>query len=152
MSYTARPAAIDDVLVIARFNLAMAEETEGKQLDPATLQAGVRQVFAKPNHGRYLVAQAEDGQVVGSLMITYEWSDWRNGQVWWIQSVYVDPGHRRRGVFKLLYRAVRELGEQAGGVCGYRLYVERDNARAQETYRTLGMSQTPYLVYEDMDT
>lgn len=149
--YTARPATIHDAEVIARYNLAMAKETEGKELDPGTLTAGVRRVFDEPGHGRYLVAEAEQGEVVGCLMITYEWSDWRNGQVWWVQSVYVHPEHRRRGVFKLLYGAVRSLGERTGGVCGYRLYVERDNDRAQQTYRTLGMTPTPYLIYEDLD-
>lgn len=151
MTYTTRPATIDDAPTIARFNLAMAQETEGKALDPATLEAGVRRVFDQPGHGRYLVAESDQNAVVGCLMITYEWSDWRNGQVWWVQSVYVDPAHRRRGVFKQLYHAVRELGESTQGVCGYRLYVERENTRAQQTYRQLGMSQTPYLIYEDMD-
>lgn len=153
--YTARPATVDDAPVIARFNQAMAQETEGKALDLATLVAGVRRVFDEPAHGRYLVAEsgpgsAKPGEVVACLMITYEWSDWRNGQVWWIQSVYVHPEHRRRGVFKLLYATVRGLGQAAGGVCGYRLYVEQDNARAQQTYKNLGMSPTAYLVYEDM--
>ncbi len=149
--YITRPAIVEDAQTIARYNLAMAEETEGKTLDLETLTDGVRRVFAEPGHGRYLVAESEQGEVVGCLLITYEWSDWRNGQVWWVQSVYVHPGHRRRGVFKKLYAAVRALGESTGGVCGYRLYVERDNARAQQTYRGLGMSATPYLIYEDMD-
>ena len=148
--YSTRPATIDDAEVIARYNGAMALETEDKALDAETLLAGVRRVFDEPGHGRYIVAEAEAGGVVGCLLITYEWSDWRNGQVWWVQSVYVHPDHRRRGVFKRLYAAVRELGAAAGGVCGYRLYVERDNARAQETYRQLGMSPTPYLMFEDM--
>lgn len=149
--YTTRPAQSDDAEAIARFNQAMALETEHKTLDPATLRRGVQRLFDEPSHGRYLVAESEQGEVVGCLMITYEWSDWRDGQIWWIQSVYVDPGHRRRGIFKKLYHAVRELGSEAGGVCGYRLYVERDNARAQQTYASLGMEQTPYLVYESMD-
>jgi len=150
--YTARPATADDADAIARFNQAMAKETEGKSLDLATLGPGVQQVFDTPSHGRYLVATSNDtGQVVGCLLITYEWSDWRNGQVWWVQSVYVHPEHRRRGVFKLLYQAVRDLGKQTGGVCGYRLYVERDNARAQQTYLNLGMSPTAYLIYEDLE-
>lgn len=151
MTYTTRPATIEDAPTIALFNLAMAQETEGKALDPATLEAGVRRVFDQPSHGRYLVAESDQNVVVGCLLVTYEWSDWRNGQVWWVQSVYVDPAHRRRGVFKRLYQAVRELGASVGGVCGYRLYVERENTRAQQTYRRLGMSQTPYLVYEQMD-
>jgi ribosomal protein S18 acetylase RimI-like enzyme len=151
MNYTTRPAVTDDAETIARFNQAMALETENKTLDLAVLRPGVERVFDEPSHGRYVVAQAEDGRVVGCLMISYEWSDWRNAQVWWIQSVYVHPEHRRRGVFKLLYRSVRAMGDAAGGVCGYRLYVERDNANAQRTYEDLGMSQTHYLLYEDMD-
>lgn len=146
--YTTRPATIDDAPVIAAYNRAMARETEHKELDPDTLLAGVRAVFDQPGHGRYLVAQDAGGVVVGCLMITFEWSDWRNGRFWWIQSVYVHPEHRRRGVFRLLYQAVRELGEAEGGVCGYRLYVERDNHAAQQTYRTLGMTGTGYLLFE----
>jgi len=151
MSYTTRIATMNDAAVIARFNRAMAAETEGKTLNPDTLIAGVQSLLNEPAHGRYLVAVSETGDVVGCLMITYEWSDWRNGQIWWIQSVYVDPGHRRRGVFKQLYAAVLKLGKQTGGVCGYRLYVESDNTPAQATYRELGMSQTPYLIYEAID-
>ncbi|MFN3166566.1 MAG: GNAT family N-acetyltransferase [Phycisphaeraceae bacterium] len=150
MSYTTRPAVTDDTEVIARYNQAMAKETEGKSLSLGTLSAGVRRVFDEPAHGRYLVAEDGSGLVVGCLLITYEWSDWRNGQVWWVQSVYVHPEHRRRGVFKKLYAEVRRLGDAAGGVCGYRLYVERDNRRAQQTYQQLGMSPTPYLLFEDM--
>jgi len=150
MTYTTREATIDDAPLIARFNRAMALETEGKTLDPATLAAGVRRVLVEPGHGRYLVAAAADGQVVASLMITYEWSDWRDGQVWWVQSVYVTPEHRRRGVFKRMYADVVRLGRQTGGVCGYRLYVERDNAAAQRAYEKLGMQAAPYLIYEAM--
>ena len=150
MPYTARPAAPDDAPAIARYNQAMALETESKALDIDTLTTGVQRVFDEPKHGRYLVAESEAGETIACLMITYEWSDWRAGQVWWIQSVYVDPAHRRKGVFKLLYNKVRELGEQDGGVCGYRLYVEQDNTRAQKTYEGLGMTRAPYLVYEDL--
>jgi len=150
MHYTTRPATIDDADTIARFNQAMAHETEGKSLDLATLTAGVRCVFTEPGHGRYLVATTDAGRVVACLLITYEWSDWRNGQVWWVQSVYVDPEHRRRGVFKRLYRAVQELGQSTGGVCGYRLYVDQHNHHAQQTYQRLGMTPTTYLVYEQM--
>lgn len=149
--YTTRPATPDDASTIARYNQAMAQETEGKTLGLDTLGPGVQRVFDEPAHGRYLVAQSDQGEVVGCLMITYEWSDWRNAQVWWVQSVYVHPEHRRQGIFKMLYEAVRNLGEQTGGVCGYRLYVERDNTRAQQTYEGLGMKKTPYLMYEDLD-
>lgn len=146
--YTTRRATIDDAPVIAGYNQAMARETEHKELDLAVLLPGVRSVFEHEGHGRYLVAQDDAGRVVGCLLITFEWSDWRNGRFWWIQSVYVHPEHRRRGVFRLMYEAVRELGAAEGGVCGYRLYVERDNHTAQQTYRRLGMTGTPYLVYE----
>lgn len=149
--YTTRPAVPEDVQMIARYNQAMAMETEAKKLALDTLVKGVTRVFDEVNHGRYLVAESSDGKVVGCLMITYEWSDWRNAQVWWIQSVYVHPEHRRQGVFKLLYHAVREMGE-AASVCGYRLYVERDNDRAQRTYERLGMTQTPYLLFEDLES
>lgn len=150
--YTTRLAHKNDAPTIARYNQAMATETEGKALDLETLHQGVQRVFDEPAHGRYLVAESSQGQVVGCLMITYEWSDWRNDQVWWIQSVYVHPEHRRKGIFKQLYQAVRDLGEQVGGVCGYRLYVERENTRAQQTYEGLGMKQAPYLMYEDLGT
>jgi ribosomal protein S18 acetylase RimI-like enzyme len=148
--YTTRPAVAEDAETIARYNQAMALETEGKTLDLDTLSRGVQRVFNEPAHGRYLVAESAAGEVVACLMITYEWSDWRCAQVWWVQSVYVHPEHRRQGIFKKLYRAVRAMGEQAGGVCGYRLYVEQDNTRAQQTYEGLGMSQTHYLLYEDL--
>ena len=147
--YTIRPAVPEDAQTIAQYNQAMALETEGKTLAIDTLTQGVQRVFDEPSHGRYLVAQSSKGEVVGCLLITYEWSDWRNAQVWWVQSVYIHPGHRRQGVFKLLYQSVREMGEQAG-VCGYRLYVERDNDRAQRTYEKLGMRLTPYLLFEDL--
>ncbi|MEM6506084.1 MAG: N-acetyltransferase [Planctomycetota bacterium] len=148
--YTTRPATPADADIIARYNQAMAQETENKALSLEVLGPGVRRVFNEPSQGRYLVAVSDAGEVVGCLLITYEWSDWRNAQVWWVQSVYVHPEHRRRGVFGLLYQAVRELGESVGGVCGYRLYVERDNTRAQRTYEGLGMNQTAYLMYEDL--
>lgn len=150
--YTTRSAVPDDAETIALYNQAMAKETEGKALGLNILRPGVQRVFDEPAHGRYLVAEAGKGQVVGCLLITYEWSDWRNAQIWWIQSVYVHPEHRRQGIFKQLYNAVRELGEQAGGVCGYRLYVERDNAKAQQAYEGLGMQQAAYLFYEDLGT
>lgn len=150
MPYSARPAVIDDARIIAQFNQAMAQETEGKSLDLTTLDEGVQGVFDEPSHGRYLVAESETGDVVGCLLITYEWSDWRSGQVWWVQSVYVQPDHRRRGVFKLLYKKVKALGAADGGVCGYRLYVEKDNTNAQQTYKGLGLTPTPYLLFEDM--
>ena len=127
----------------------MAEETEDKTLDPETVQAGVRSLFDDASHGFYLVAVREE-EVVGSLMITTEWSDWRNGLFWWIQSVYVRPSARRSGVYTALHRAVRSRAEDADEVCGLRLYVERDNEAAQEAYDALGMTETSYRMYEEM--
>jgi len=150
MPYTTRPAVPEDAPMIAAFNAAMALETESLNLDAATLAAGVRAVFENPGRGAYTVATDESGAVVGCLMVTYEWSDWRNGMFHWVQSVYVHPDHRRRGVFAMLYRAVQEAGARAGNVCGIRLYVERENAAAQKTYQSLGMSVTHYLVCEEM--
>lgn len=125
----------------------MALETEGLGLDPATVEAGIRHVMQEPALGFYLVAQALE-ETVGCLMVTMEWSDWRNSRFWWIQSVYVRPEFRRRGVFRELYRAVNQRAKARGGVCGIRLYVEHRNQEAQSTYRSLGMLETGYLVYE----
>lgn len=147
MQITVREAAPEDVDAIAAGNARMAVETEGRTLDPAVLNPGVRALFDDAAKGRYWVAEAED-RVVGQLMITWEWSDWRNGTMWWIQSVYVDPAFRRRGVFSSLYRHVERLAADDPDCCGLRLYVERDNARAQQTYAALGMDVAGYLVME----
>jgi len=144
-----RRATIDDAETLARFNEAMAEETEDKALDPETVRAGVRAVFDTPTQAFYLVAERKE-TVVGSLMITTEWSDWRNADVWWIQSVYVRPPARRTGVYTALHREVRRRARRANDVCGLRLYVEQDNATARAAYETLGMSEPPYRMYEEM--
>ena len=144
-----RVATPDDAATLVEFNVAMARETESKQLLPEVIGAGVRALLANPACGFYVVAE-EDGRLVGSLMITKEWSDWRNGDFWWIQSVYVRPEARRRGVFRSLYRHVQALAAADPGVCGFRLYVERENAAAQETYGALGMKPTRYLVFEEL--
>jgi ribosomal protein S18 acetylase RimI-like enzyme len=136
-----------DAPLLAEFNRAMAFETEGKRLLPEVIGAGVRRMLSDPALGFYLVAESGD-RVVGCLMITTEWSDWRNGQFWWIQSVYVPPEWRRRGVFGALYRHVSELASERPGVCGFRLTVEKENAGAQGTYRSLGMVETDYRVME----
>jgi ribosomal protein S18 acetylase RimI-like enzyme len=141
-----RPATPADAATIAAYNAAMALETEHKRLDPATLRAGVEWAIAHPEAARYFLADI-DGQVVAQLMITFEWSDWRNAMFWWVQSVYVHPDFRSRGVFATLHRHVEGLARQARA-CGLRLYVEKDNTRAQEVYRRLGMSDAGYLVYE----
>jgi ribosomal protein S18 acetylase RimI-like enzyme len=138
-----------DVPLLVVFNCAMALETEGKELLPEVIGAGVRALLANPAAGFYVVAES-DGRVVGALLITKEWSDWRNGTFWWIQSVYVRPELRRQGVYKTLYRHVQEMAAKDPGVCGFRLYVERENARAQSTYASLGMKETHYRVFEEL--
>jgi len=142
-----RAAAPRDAPQLIEFNRAMAEETENRVLDAATVSAGVRALLARPELGFYLVAE-DGGRLAGALMVTVEWSDWRNGLFWWIQSVYVRPAQRRRGVYRRLYRHVQGLAEARPDICGLRLYVERDNRPAQQTYEALGMSPTPYLIYE----
>lgn len=146
---TIRRATVDDAETLARFNEAMAEETENKTLNPDTVRAGVRAVFDKPEQAFYLVA-VRGSTIVGSLMITTEWSDWRNADFWWIQSVYVRPEARRTGVYTALHRDVRRRARDADDVCGLRLYVERDNAAAQAAYEELGMDEPPYRMYEEM--
>ena len=140
-------ATTEDVAAITQFNIAMAAETEDLALDPQTVHAGVAAVVSDDRRGFYLVARS-DGKAVGSLMITYEWSDWRNGNLWWIQSVYVVPSARKQGIFRLLYDNVISLAKQSGDAAGVRLYVEKDNRGAQEVYRKLGMSETAYRVFE----
>jgi GNAT superfamily N-acetyltransferase len=124
----------------------MAVETENKTLDREVLSAGVQVVLDEPERGFYLIAE-RDGEAVGSLLVTYEWSDWRNGDFFWIQSVYVTPAARRTGVFRALYAAVEQRARDAGAV-GLRLYVEHENARAQQTYEGLGMHRCHYHMYE----
>jgi GNAT superfamily N-acetyltransferase len=144
-----RRAVPADADALADFNIAMARETEGKRLIPAVVGAGVRRMLAEPALGFYLVAEAQ-GEVIGGLMVTTEWSDWRNGRFWWIQSVYVRPQWRRHGVFRSLYAHLGEAAAREPDVCGFRLYVERENANAQATYRSLGMDGTDYLLFEQL--
>jgi len=147
MTLTIRRADPRDAAMIAEFNRRMARETEHKALDPAVLGRGVARVFTDPARGFYLAAEA-DCEVVGQLMVTYEWSDWRDGWFWWVQSVYVREDHRRHGVFRALYAELTRQARSAGDVVGVRLYVEKDNARAQATYQHLGMGDAGYLVWE----
>ena len=143
-----RLAGAGDARTLAGFNRAMALETEAKALAHDVALGGVEAALRDSVHGFYVVA--ESGQeIVGALLVTYEWSDWRNGRIWWIQSVYVRPEHRRRGVYRALHEFVRDRARRTGGVVGLRLYVERENAAAQRAYAALGMSRTPYLVYEE---
>ena len=133
---------------IAGFNRAMARETEGRDLDPERLARGVAAALEDPERARYWMAEV-DGESVGSLMITPEWSDWRNGTFWWIQSVYVVPEARRSGVFRTLYESLRKRARVAEGVCGLRLYVDRENRSARAVYEAMGMVRTDYLLYEE---
>jgi ribosomal protein S18 acetylase RimI-like enzyme len=143
-----RPAERRDIAAIAEWNMAMAWETEQKRLDSQVLLRGVTAVLDEPRRGFYMVAEL-DGQAAGCLLVTYEWSDWRDGDFWWIQSVYVTPEARRGGVFRAMYAEVALRAKQAGAV-GLRLYVETENLRAQKTYRELGMEQCHYFMYEQM--
>ena len=147
MSLIVREAHARDAHVIADYNTRLARESEDKCLEPDTIAAGVRALLDRPEHGQYFVAE-RDGKIVGQLLITYEWSDWRNGLFWWIQSVYVPAECRRSGVFSELYRHVTELAKESSEVCGVRLYVEGENTRAQHPYHALGMSDTGYQVME----
>jgi GNAT superfamily N-acetyltransferase len=142
-----RAATAADVEFLVDGNARMAWETEGLTLDRERLRAGVAAVFAESGRGFYLIAEL-DGIAIGQMMITYEWSDWRNGVFWWIQSVFTLPEWRGRGAFKALYAAVEEMGRKQGDVCGLRLYVEAHNAAAQETYKRCGMSETVYRMFE----
>jgi ribosomal protein S18 acetylase RimI-like enzyme len=146
---TVRSATPDDAERLARFNAAMAEETEDKALDLDTVRAGVEGMFDDPSRGFYLVA-VRDETIVGALMVTTEWSDWRNGVFWWIQSVYVRPQARRTGVYTALHRDVRTRARADDEVCGLRLYVERGNETARKTYEALGMTETSYRMYEEV--
>jgi len=146
-SPTVRPARESDLERLVGFNLAMARETEDHGLDERVLREGVRRALRDPERGSYTVAEL-DGEVVGCLLVTREWSDWRDGWWWWIQSVYVAPGARRRGVYRALHQGVLAAAAAAGDVCGVRLYVETENRTAQATYGELGMRQARYLMFE----
>ena len=138
----------DDAETIAKFNRNMAIETENKDLDENVVNSGVLTMLENPNLGFYLIAE-DNNKIVGSLMITTEWSDWRNAQYWWIQSVYVMPMFRKQGIYRSLYEHVKMMASERKDVFGFRLYVEKHNREAQETYRRLGMSETEYFMYEE---
>jgi GNAT superfamily N-acetyltransferase len=148
MPLTIRPAALPDLDFIVDGNRRLADESEGVSLDETTLRSGVRALLDDRAKGRYWIA-ARDGEPVGQVLITYEWSDWRNRFVWWVQSVYVVPAERGRGVFRALYQHVRReaIAENAGGL---RLYVDNTNTRAQAVYAAVGMRGDHYRVFEDM--
>lgn len=147
MSIVVRGAVRADVPALLEFNLAMALETEAKALDPAVLERGVSAVFDDARRGFYLVAIDGDA-VVGGLMVTYEWSDWRSGDWWWIQSVFVRETHRRMGAYKALHAEVERRARAAPNAVGIRLYVENENLNAQHTYRAMGMSRSPYQLFQ----
>lgn len=143
-----RPATLDDLETIVSFNVAMAEETEGKKLDREVHTEGARLALTDKARSAYYLAEI-DGRIAGQTMVTFEWSDWRSGFFWWIQSVYVHPDFRRQGVFKTLYQHIQQLAKSKPDVCGIRLYVYHKNKRAIETYQHLGMTLTDYLVCEE---
>jgi ribosomal protein S18 acetylase RimI-like enzyme len=147
MPIVIRRAGPADAELVVDFNRRLAEESEGLTLDPALLTEGVAQALADSQKGHYFLA-SDAGQVVGQMMITTEWSDWRNGWFWWIQSVYVRADARRRGVFRSLFENVGQAARQDPSVIGLRLYVERENHVAQQTYRRMGMKDTDYFVLE----
>ena len=143
-----RQATPDDLLTVVSFNRAIAEETEGKTLDAQVVTEGVRTALGDPARSLYFMAECNN-RVVGQTMVTFEWSDWRNGYFWWIQSVYVAPDSRRRGVFRALYKHIQDLAKGQTNVCGIRLYVYNKNERALQTYRDLGMTVTDYWLCEE---
>ena len=143
-----RIAIAEDAHSLVEFNQAMALETEGKRLDSATLSRGVTAVFGDEKKGFYVVAET-DSRIVGGLMVTYEWSDWRNAWFWWIQSVYILPEARGQRVYSKLYDFVKAKAAEQGNICGFRLYVENDNFHAQKVYDAVGMHASHYLMYEE---
>ncbi|MCA9054945.1 MAG: GNAT family N-acetyltransferase [Planctomycetaceae bacterium] len=142
-----RAAIACDREVLVDFNCRLADETEQKTLDRDTVTRGVQAALDDPNKARYFVA-CDGERVVGQVMHTWEWSDWRNGVFWWLQSVYVHPDYRGRGVFRRLFEHVRELAQGDPEVVGLRLYVEQENSPAREVYRKLGLVEPGYHVLE----
>ncbi len=143
-----RLATKKDALDLVEFNQAMAMETEEKKLDLDIITKGVEAVFDDDKKGFYVVAE-QDGKIVGGLMITFEWSDWRNRWFWWIQSVYILPNFRGQSIYRLLYEFVKSEAEKSKNVCGFRLYVEKENTNAQKVYEKMGMESSHYLMYEE---
>lgn len=144
-----RPAVPDDVPVMARYQVAMAMESEGMVLDYDTVRLGTLAILDDASKGTYYVAE-KDGRLVGSLLITKEWSDWRNRWIWWIQSVYTVPDCRRQGVYSALYSYVKKKVEAADDISGLRLYADKNNVNAQRAYRQLGMTDEHYTTFEWM--
>ena len=144
-----RKAKPSDKSSIAGFQIAMASETEDIKLDPLTVDKGVEAVFNDPSKGIYFVAES-NGKVIGSLMVTFEWSDWRNGNVWWIQSVYIKPEFRRMGIYSKMYSHVKDIVLKDKNLRGLRLYADKTNGVAQKAYHKLGMDSNHYAMFEWM--
>jgi ribosomal protein S18 acetylase RimI-like enzyme len=144
-----RHADLDDADSIIEFNCALALETEGINLVLDVVSEGVKKLLQDQSLGFYLVAQKNE-EIIGCLMITSEWSDWRNSVFWWIQSVYVRPDSRKQGVYRSLYQFVQNIVNKNSDVAGFRLYVEKENFKAQNTYTSLGMAETQYLMFEEL--
>ena len=149
MNIKIRPGLLFDIDIIADFQVKMAFETENMKLDPPTVNLGVTAVMDDPSKGKYWLAEV-DGNVVGCLLTVPEWSDWRNGTVLWIHSVYVQPDFRKHGVFKALYSHLKEMVSDAPDLRGLRLYVDKTNTKAQKVYENLGMSGEHYHLFEWM--
>lgn len=144
-----RIAEEKDASAMIEFNQAMALETEGKRLEPEKIEKGVKAVFQDEKKGFYVVAESESEEIIGGLMVTFEWSDWRNGWFWWIQSVYILPEARGRKIYSRLYEFVKKEAEKKENVCGFRLYVETENKNAQRVYEKVGMDVSHYLMFEE---
>lgn len=149
MTFSIRDALPADAGIIADFNNRLAEETEARSLDSKLIGRGVAAFLADPSKGRYWLAVVDD-RIIGQIAVTYEWSDWRNGMMWWIGSVYVHANYRRQGVYSSLYRHVESQAQRDSEVIGIRLYVESDNKRAQTTYAGLGMDMTNYRIMQSL--
>jgi len=147
MNLIIRKASNNDINTIVTFNYLMAKETETILLDKNIVKLGVKSVITDPSKAQYWIAE-NNNTIIGQLMVTYEWSDWRNGDMWWISSVYVTENFRRRGVFSALYKHIEHMAKENPGCCGIRLYIEKHNERAQKTYLSLGMNDAGYDVME----
>lgn len=143
-----RTSIKSDLNTIVSFNTAMAKETEGKSLADTAIRPGVLALLEDPSKGFYVLAE-ENSEIIGQLMVTKEWSDWRNGDFWWIQSVYVLPEFREKGVYRAMHEKIINMAETEDNVCGIRLYVDKDNSSAQEVYNKLGMEKSHYVMFEE---
>ena len=150
MSYQIRRATVTDAEVVADFNNRLAVESEDKHLDMAKLLPGVKALLADEHKGVYHLACDDNGKPIGQVMYTYEWSDWRNGWFWGIQSVYVTAEHRGKGVFRQVFQYLQQQAKESGNVIGFRLYVEENNIRAHEVYSRSGFEKAGYFVLEKM--